>query len=82
MKYLTLNDGNKIPNDGPTYEAVLNALKSGYRHIDTAAAYFNEEDVGKVIRDSGIDLEMLWLEQIITIIRKIFGKQQSIWNCF
>lgn len=27
-------------------------------------------------------LEMLWLEQIITIIRKIFGKQQSIWNCF
>lgn len=92
MKYLTLNDGNKIPtigfgvfmipNDGSTYEAVLNALKSGYRHIDTAAAYFNEEDVGKAIRDSGIDLEMLWLEQIITIIRKIFGKQRSIWNCF
>ena len=71
MKYLTLNDGNKIPtigfgvfmipNDGPTYEAVLNALKSGYRHIDTAAAYFNEEDVGKAIRDSGIDREEIFV---------------------
>ena len=57
MEYVRLNDGNKIPaigfgvftipNDGPTYEAVLQALKAGYRHIDTAAAYFNEEDVEK-----------------------------------
>ena len=48
MEYIQLNDGNKIPaigfgvlsnpNDGPTYEAVLEALKAGYRHIDTAAA--------------------------------------------
>lgn len=64
MEYITLNDGNKIPavgfgvfmidNNGPTYDAVLAALKAGYRHIDTAAAYFNEEDVGKAVRDSGI----------------------------
>ena len=78
MNYIQLNDGNKIPavgfgvfmipNDGPTYEAVLQALKSGYRHIDTAAAYFNEEDVGKAVRDSGISREeifvtsKLWLQ--------------------
>lgn len=64
MQTITLNDGNKIPavgfgvftipNDGPTYDAVLAALKAGYRHIDTAAAYFNESDVGKAVRDSGI----------------------------
>ena len=28
-----------IPNDGPTYDATLAALKAGYRHIDTAAGY-------------------------------------------
>ena len=77
-KFVTLNDWNKIPavgfgvylvpNNGPTYEAVSMALKSGYRHIDTAAAYFNEEDVGKAIRDSGINREdifvtsKLWLQ--------------------
>lgn len=64
MQTITLNDGNKIPavgfgvftipNDGPTYDAVLAALKAGYRHIDTAAAYFNESDVGKAVRDNGI----------------------------
>ncbi len=32
-----------IPNDGTTYKYVLEALKLGYRHIDTAAAYSNEE---------------------------------------
>ena len=71
MEYVRLNDGNKIPtigfgvftipNDGPTYEAVLQALKAGYRHIDTAAAYFNEEDVGKAVRDSGIPREEIFI---------------------
>ena len=71
MDYITLNDGNKIPaigfgvftipNDGPTYEAVMQALKAGYRHIDTAAAYFNEGDVGKAVRDSGIPREEIFI---------------------
>ena len=71
MDYIQLNDGNKIPaigfgvfmipNDGPTYEAVLEALKAGYRHIDTAAAYMNEQDVGRAIRDSGIPREEVWV---------------------
>ena len=78
MEYATLNDGNKIPvvgfgvfmvpNDGPTYTAVLAALKAGYRHIDTAAAYMNETDVGRAIQDSGIPRDeifvtsKLWLQ--------------------
>lgn len=55
MNTIRLNDGNDIPSvgfgvfmipsDGPTYDAVLQALQAGYRHIDTAAAYFNESDV-------------------------------------
>ena len=50
-----------IPNDGPTYDAVLAALKAGYRHIDSAAAYFNEEDVGKAVRDSGIPRDEIFI---------------------
>ncbi len=71
MDYITLNDGNRIPsigfgvflipNNGPTYEAVSQALKAGYRHIDSAAAYFNEEDVGRAVRDSGIPREEIFL---------------------
>ena len=59
MLKIKLNDGNEIPvlgfgtfqipADGTTYKAVLEALKVGYRHIDTAAAYFNETEVGKAV---------------------------------
>lgn len=66
-----LNDGNEIPSfgfgvfqipaDGSTYKAVSNALKPGYRHIDTAAAYFNEQEVGKAIKDSGIPRDQIWV---------------------
>lgn len=71
MEMVTLNDGNKIPavgfgvflipNDGATYEAVTRALKAGYRHIDTAAAYFNEAEVGKAVKDSGISREEIFI---------------------
>ena len=71
MEYVELNDGNKIPTiglgvfmipaSGPTYEAVLAALKARYRHIDTAAAYMNEEDVGRAVRDSGIPRDQIWV---------------------
>jgi diketogulonate reductase-like aldo/keto reductase len=44
----------QIPNGELAYNSVGAALKSGYRHIDTARAYGNEESVGKAIRDSGI----------------------------
>lgn len=71
MELLTLNDGVQIPaigfgvfmipNDGSTYKAVTEALEAGYRHIDTATAYFNEEEVGKAIRDSGIPREEIFV---------------------
>lgn len=44
-----------------TYSSVLCALKSGYRHIDTAAYYRNEADVGKAIHDSGIPREQIFV---------------------
>ena len=71
MMEVKLNDGNQIPavgfgvfqipNDGPTYDAVLAALQAGYRHIDTAAAYFNEAEVGKAVKDSGISREEIFI---------------------
>lgn len=66
-----LNDGNnipvigfgtfQIPADGSTYDAVKMALAAGYRHIDTAVAYFNEQEVGKAIKDSGIPRDQIWV---------------------
>lgn len=57
----TLSNGNLIPCVGfgtwqsadgeEAYNAVMAALECGYRHIDTAAAYENEESVGKAIND-------------------------------
>lgn len=57
----TLSNGTKIPCIGfgtwqsadgaEAYNSVLSALRSGYRHIDTAAAYGNEKSVGKAILD-------------------------------
>lgn len=71
MQTFTLNDGNKIPaigfgtfqipSDGSTYKAVSAALKLGYRHIDTAVAYFNEGEVGQAVRDSGIPRDEIWV---------------------
>jgi diketogulonate reductase-like aldo/keto reductase len=62
---ITLNDGNSMPLFGlgvwaaqsgkETYDAVLSALKSGYRHIDTAEMYANEKDVGNAVNDFGIN---------------------------
>jgi methylglyoxal/glyoxal reductase len=44
-----------------TYETVLHALKIGYRHIDTAQMYRNEQSVGDAIRDSGIPREDIFI---------------------
>lgn len=58
----------QIPADGSTYKAVREALDLGIRHIDTAVAYFNEQEVGQAIRESGIPREeifvtsKLWLQ--------------------
>ena len=44
----------QIPNGSTTVNAVRWALELGYRHIDTAQAYGNEESVGRALKDSGV----------------------------
>ena len=66
-----LNDGNEMPLLGlgvwqvkegdETYNSVRWALELGYRHIDTAQAYGNEESVGRAVKDSGIDRDEIFL---------------------
>src|SRR5690625_7143856 len=68
---LTLNNGVTMPALGfgvfqsapeDTATAVQTALETGYRHIDTAAAYFNEREVGEGIRQSGVDRSEVFIE--------------------
>ena len=51
----------QIPNGDKAYNSVLSALKSGYRHIDTALAYGNEDSVGRAISDSGIERSKIFV---------------------
>lgn len=69
--YVKLNNGLEIPQfglgvfqvpEGPeTENAVLEALKMGIRHIDTAHAYQNERSVASGIRKSGVDRKEIWI---------------------
>lgn len=71
MQTVTLNNGIKIPILGfGTYQitdpkeaeqAVIDAIKAGYRHIDTAQSYMNEEAVGRGITASGVSREELFI---------------------
>ncbi len=74
MKTLTFTNGDTLPAiglgtwksaPGEVYDAVLHAIKSGYRHIDCAAIYMNEKEVGKALRkaleDSLVKREDLWV---------------------
>lgn len=71
MEYVTLNNGIKMPLEGfgvfqvpdpaQCKQAVLDAINSGYRLIDTAAAYMNEEAVGAAIKESGVDRNELFI---------------------
>ena len=66
-----LADGSQLPmlglgvwqvRDGPDcVRAVRWALELGYRHIDTAQVYGNEESVGRAIRDSGVPRDQVWI---------------------
>lgn len=66
-----LSNGVEIPKIGlgtwqvqegeEAYNSVLLALKNGYRHIDTAEGYQNEESVGRAVRDSGIDRKEIFV---------------------
>ena len=80
---LTLNTGAKIPAVGlgtwqsapdDVYNATLTALKNGYRHIDTAAIYGNEEDVGRGIKDSGVPREEIF------VTTKLWNTEHKMFN--
>src|SRR6202046_4632866 len=51
----------QVPNGPECVNAVRWALELGYRHIDTAQAYGNEESVGQALRDSGVPREDVYL---------------------
>lgn len=71
MEFVTLNNGVKMPLEGfgvfqvpdaaECEQAVLDAIASGYRLIDTAAAYLNEEAVGAAIKKCGVPREELFI---------------------
>lgn len=52
--------GRQLLND-TSYDAVLAALQSGYRHFDTAHAYYNETGIGQAIIDSDVPREEIWI---------------------
>ena len=67
---ITLNDGSQIPQLGfgvfqiepaETQDATLSAFEAGYRHIDTAEMYGNEEGVGQAVAASGIDRSEIFI---------------------
>src|SRR5215218_7924565 len=71
MKTITLTNGFEMPALGlgvfqtlpeETRDAVRSALGAGYRHIDTAAAYGNERQVGEAVYSSGVDRSEVFLE--------------------
>ncbi len=75
-----LNDGNAIPSVGlgvfqtppkETEQAVSAALQVGYRHIDTAAAYGNEREVGRAVKKSGIPRDEIF------IVTKLWNADQG-----
>ncbi len=51
----------QVPNGPECVRAVRSALELGYRHIDTAQAYGNEESVGRALRDSGVPREQVFI---------------------
>jgi len=67
----TLNDGTSIPvialgvyqttPGKEAYNSVREALRTGYRHIDSAKLYNNEQDVGKAVKDSGLNREEIFI---------------------
>ena len=69
--YVKLNNGIEMPQfgmgvymvpEGPdTVNAVAEALRRGYRHIDTAHAYQNERSVGRAVAESGILRDEIWI---------------------
>lgn len=76
MEYVKLNNGVEMPILGfgvyqippeQTKQAVLDAIRTGYRLIDTAQSYFNEKEVGDAIKECGIDRKELFITSKVWI---------------
>ena len=88
MEYVTLANGVKMPQLGyGVYQVkkeecercVADALKVGYRHIDTAQSYFNESEVGSAVKKSGIPREELFITTKVWI--EHYGYEECSANC-
>ena len=86
MKEIKLNNGVMMPQMGygvfqvepsECERCVSDALKAGYRMIDTAQAYFNEEGVGAAIKKSGIDRKDIFLVSKIWITNYGYEKAKA-----
>ena len=82
---LTLNNGVTMPALGygvfqtppdETVAAVRAALDAGYRHVDTAAAYGNEREVGRAIRESGLNRDDVFVETKVWV--SDYGYDQTL----
>lgn len=86
MEYVTLSNGVKMPKLGfgvfqiskeDCERCVIDAIKVGYRHIDTAQSYFNEEEVGNAIINCGISREDLFITTKVWIDNYGYEKTKS-----
>ncbi|KQR05965.1 aldo/keto reductase [Paenarthrobacter nicotinovorans] len=86
---LTLNNGVTMPALGlgvfqsppeQTTAAVEAALATGYRHIDTAAAYGNEREVGEGIRNSGLDRSEVFIETKVWVSDYGYEQTRHAWE--
>lgn len=90
MEYVTLSNGVKMQKLGfgvfqipkkDCERCVLDAIKVGYRHIDTAQSYFNEEEVGNAIEKCGVPREELFITTKVWIDNYGYEKaKQSVLN--
>lgn len=86
MEYVTLNNGIKMPKLGygvyqtppeDTKRCVLDAIEVGYRSIDTAQAYYNEEGVGAALAECGLPREEFFLTTKVWITNAGYEKAKS-----
>lgn len=90
MEYVTLNNGIQIPKLGfgvfqiskeDCERCVLDAIEIGYRHIDTAQSYFNEEEIGNAITKCGVSRKELFITTKVWIDNYGYKKaKQSVLN--
>ena len=60
-----------------TYQAVIDALKIGYRHIDTAKMYGNEQSIGRALKDFGIDRSKVFEHAYASFLQQLTDLQTT-----